>query len=415
MPHTVPYTDEECIEALRLVEQYGTAKRASEASGVQYDRLLRLIKKAYARGLHDDAEYVPEPGLEIVKKSVTMDAEGEVRSMSFKTSRANEPEFEMPAGYLLEKGTYQVDGDGQIIQQWLKTRKDAPEISGSISAIQQAVAQVATDGIKLPKVRDHDKALPDMLNLRPLPDLHMGLYAHHAETETDWDLKIALAKYKDTMLAIDEMTLPTEQCVVLGGGDLVHADNRLNRTERSGNVLDVDTRYDKVLEETLMLMVFQVELARRKHKEVLVRFLKGNHDPHACSAVTWFLWGIYKDVPNVTVDTSPNEFWFKQFGRVMLAANHGHDTKLTQMPMVMANRRKEMWGMTDFRYAHGFHIHHKTQHVFEDGGVVMESHQAPVPSDTYHYNHSYLSGRSLQAINYHIEKGEKGRVTEPVI
>jgi hypothetical protein len=34
--------------------------------------------------------------------------------------------------------------------------------------------------------------------------------------------------------------------VILNLGDFFHADNELNRTQVSGNALDVDTRYAKV-------------------------------------------------------------------------------------------------------------------------------------------------------------------------
>lgn len=45
----------------------------------------------------------------------------------------------------------------------------------------------------------------------------------------------------------------------------------------------------------------------------------------------------------------------------------------------------------------------------------MESHQAPIPQDSWHYGEGFLSGRSLQTITYHSAVGEIGRVRVAMI
>ncbi|MBY0253727.1 MAG: hypothetical protein K2X54_20495, partial [Methylobacterium organophilum] len=82
---------------------------------------------------------------------------------------------------------------------------------------------------------------------------------------------------------------------------------------------------------------------------------------------------------------------------------------------VMAARRPEDWGLTKFRYGHGFHIHHKRLLGFEAGGVVTESHQAPVAQDAWHHGAGFLSGRSLQTITYHRAFGEVSRAREAIL
>src|SRR5690606_37401359 len=99
-------------------------------------------------------------------------------------------------------------------------------------------------------------------------------------------------------------------------------------------------------------------------------------------------------------------FFYHQLGEVMLAATHGHEAKLRDMPQIMASRRPEMWGATRYRFAHGFHVHHKSGFIAEGGGVVCESHQAPIPQDAWHYGAGFVSGRSLQTITYHSQMGE---------
>ena len=85
------------------------------------------------------------------------------------------------------------------------------------------------------------------------------------------------------------------------------------------------------------------------------------------------------------------------------------------MPLIMANRVPEAWAASRHRYLHGFHIHHKTKHIFEGGGVIAETHQSPVAQDAYHYGRGYLSGRSMQSITYHREHGEVARSTVAMV
>jgi hypothetical protein len=67
-------------------------------------------------------------------------------------------------------------------------------------------------------------------------------------------------------------------------------------------------------------------------------------------------------------------------------------------------------GATRWRYVHGFHLHHHAKFATEGEGVISEIHQAPIPQDGWHFVSGFLSGRSLQAITYHREFGEIGRV-----
>jgi hypothetical protein len=79
------------------------------------------------------------------------------------------------------------------------------------------------------------------------------------------------------------------------------------------------------------------------------------------------------------------------------------------MPMIMATRRAMDWGASLYRYAHGFHVHHKTQGR-PVGGVYTESHEAPIPPDWWHHGKGFLTVSSVQSITYHAERGEHSRI-----
>lgn len=252
------------------------------------------------------------------------------------------------------------------------------------------------------------------LTLFPLADLHLGLLAWHRETGDDWDISIALKAYRTAMQRLAAASPASSRAVILGGGDLLHSDGYKPMTPTSGHLLDVDSRFPKMLHAAIELMVYQIDLARARHDHVTVRILPGNHDESSAIAVTYALWAWYRSDERVTVDTDESLFWWHRFGKTMLGATHGHAAKMTDMPLIMANRRPEDWAASRHRYIHGFHVHHKTKHAFEAGGVIAETHQSPAAQDAYHFGKGYLSGRSLPSITYDIEDGEISRARIPV-
>lgn len=409
--------DADCLAALVAYKANGQSyTKAAEAMGKHRGTVALHVKLAYRRNLDKRySEQVVVPGAEVAEEKHQLDKDGKIRFSSVRTrSPAAAGAFEMPPAWAVEKSTAQVDADGQLIQQWLRVKPEATEALSIIDALQDLTEKlVGTDQVPDRTLLSPDVAL-DCLTLRPLPDLHLGMYAWGRETGQDWDLATAMTQFKKTMTEVDRFTPPSAVGVVLGGGDLIHADNKLNQTDRSKNALDVDTRFSKVTEEAMKLLVFQVELSRAKHRETVVRILPGNHDELFASAAAWYLHAWYRNSDDVTIDVDPGDFWFYEWGDVMLGANHGHKVKLTELPRIMSTYKRDMWGRTKLAYAHGFHIHHKNQYIFEDAGVIGETHQAPVPQDAFHHGGGYRSGRSLCSITYNKTKGESGRWTEPV-
>ncbi len=259
------------------------------------------------------------------------------------------------------------------------------------------------------------KVKSDLVNLMPCNDWHINMLAWEREGAENWDLKIAERVIGQAMDAVIARTPPAKVGIVLAGGDLMHNDDNTNRTAKSGNVLDADGRHQKGLEVAQRLKVRTIDNALRSNEKVIVRVLQGNHDEYSSVAIGHFLAAWYRNEKRVTVDLDASLFWWYRFGKVMLGATHGHTVKMNRMPSIMAHRRPEDWGATKFRYIHGFHVHHKELRATEGEGVICETHQAPIPQDTWHFGSGYLSGRSVQTITYHKEFGEVSRAREAIL
>lgn len=398
----LPLSDELCKQTVEVLNaHFGNQSRAADELGIPRGTFLNRLKAATRRGYMG---YKPVlDGFEISGLSSTLDADGNVKATHIRQRPERElAAFNVPQGHVIKGVSALVDANGNVQQSWYKTKEGAIDPLYVAERVKAIFADLAPSATPIPEPSETNA---DLLTLLPLPDLHLGLHAWGEEAGENWDLKTAMRVYKDTMVQVAACSPPSDTAVVLGGGDWLHANTNEYRTQ-SGNVLDGDGRIDKVIDAAIELGVFQIDLALKKHKIVIVRILKGNHDEYASIALVHALAAWYRDEPRVVVDKDPSLFWWHQFGEVLLGATHGHAAKVTDMPLIMANRMPKEWGETKHRYIHMFHIHHKTQRIFENGGVIAESHQSPVAQDSYHYGKGYLSGRSMQSISYHRTRGE---------
>lgn len=396
-----PHSDEVLIEAATLRLSGLTIVQCAAHAGCAKSTMEQRLKHAAERGFLVKQKPVMD-GFRVSQVSTAPDGSQHIQQKPERGAA-----FELPAGHVVKGVSALVDEEGREVVKWIKTKEGVLDPLAIASLLKDAFKDYAPAALPAPEPAAVDT---DLLTLLPCNDWHVGMFAWGPETGENWDLKIAEATIGANVENVLRRSLPSAECVVLGGGDLMHADNKRNQTDKSHNALDVDGRYQKVLAVAQRMMVRTVDASLRQHKHVTVRILPGNHDEHSAVAIAHFLAAWYRNDPRVSVDTDPSLYWWYRFGNVLLGATHGHTVKLDQMPQIMAHRRAADWGATEFRYVHGFHIHHRSKIGTEGMGVVCESHQAPIPQDAWHFGAGFLSGRSLQAITYHREFGEWDRV-----
>lgn len=297
---------------------------------------------------------------------------------------------------------------GKDVVQWVQEKPDgeiAPERLAEI--IREALAGAPAPA--LPPAPGPDQDAADLLTVLPLADLHNGMRAWAEETGEDYDLRLADATLRGALATLVDRIPPSGEIVLLGLGDITHADNDRNETERSGNRLDADTRHQKTVRVTLELLLWLIGRAAERAPRVTVRILKGNHDPQTAAGIGLALAMLFRDSDRVSVDDSPSLWWFREHGRVLLGATHGHTLKPEDMPGVMAADRPEAWGRTLWRHIHRGHHHNRS--AVEVMGVTVECHRSPAARDAYHAAGPWRSLRSVSAITYHRRDGETARVT----
>jgi hypothetical protein len=303
------------------------------------------------------------------------------------------------------KGTSTLyDADGTPKLQWVKTKLDEDLAEEAIRAF---IAGLVEDARGLsPIVPEPAHALSDLMAIYPMGDPHFGMKAWVEETGASFDLDIAERLLFAAVDRLVETSPPAALALILNLGDFFHADNQDNRTG-SGHQLDVDTRWQKVMQVGLRVMIRVIIRALEKHETVMVRNVKGNHDNHSSFALSLALDAYFSNNPRVQVQLSPRGFWYHRFGKVLIGATHGDTCKLADLPGIMAADEPQAWGLTAHRYFYFGHVHH--DQVKEFPGMKAESFRTLAAADAWHAAAGYRSGRDMRSIIMHSEHGEVER------
>lgn len=306
-----------------------------------------------------------------------------------------------PNGHVIKGVSTYIGEDGEVKGQWVKTGNTQDDRQERLlTAVREAFEQAP----KVAKIKAPRRTAKALLAAYPMGDPHLGMYAWGEEAGDDFDLDIAEEQLVEAMRRLVECTPQAEVGLVVNLGDFFHADTSQNKTLRSGNILDVDTRWAKVLRTGVRAMRACIEAALAKHRRVHVINEIGNHDEHTSQMLTLALSLLYERNPRVTFDESPSRFHYYRFGKTFIGVTHGDTVKPQSLPGLMATDRPRDWGATTHRYWLTGHVHH--QRVFEEPGCLIESFRTLAARDAWHSASGYRSGRDMQAIVFHEEYGE---------
>jgi predicted phosphodiesterase len=395
--------DDVILERLTAYNASGRNQvQAADALGISRGALQQSLKIAARRGLMGTAPVLP--GYQINKTSTQLGPAGELQREWIQQSPEAGPAFNVPAGHMVKGVSALVGPDNRIIQQWIKTKEETQ--TDLIAAIKEEFEQYngAAKLVKPPK-----ETFSELMQVYPVCDPHIGMLAWHAETGESNDLKIGVDRMDSGLQRLISLAPAAETAVIIQTGDFLHADSQSNATPASGHQLDVDGRAHKVKLAGVQLLRRSIDYALQKHSRVIVKNLKGNHDPESAAWLNIALGMFYSNEPRVEIDLEDgnNDIWLHLFGANYIGATHGHTMKPERMAMVMADDNPEYWGASKYRWMIFGHIHHET--VKEVGSVRCESFRQPVPKDAYAHSHGYRAGNSMSAVTLHKSDGEIGR------
>ena len=364
-------------EYLRVYREKGSYKRAAKELGISKSAIFGVIKRMKIRA----EKKLGAPSLNITHDiPETLDTEG--------ISLYKKAEGNQPAHWLK-----------------LKAKKLSPE------KLAEAFNELLSDFEPI-KLTAPEHTNDDIMTVYPMGDPHIGLLSWHEETGEDYDLEIATNDLRKATKYLVDRSPSSTTALILNLGDFFHSDNMDNRTSRSGNSLDVDGRWYKVLRAGVDVLCEIICAALEKHDKVLVRNMTGNHDDHSAAFLNIAVDKFFSHEPRVSVDLSGAYFWYHTFGKNLIGSTHGNTAKPEKLPQIMAADKPSEWGNADYRYWYTGHIH--SRNVIEFSGCVWESFRTLAAKDAWHAGAGYRSGREMNSIVLHKDYGEIGRFTAPI-
>ena len=255
-----------------------------------------------------------------------------------------------------------------------------------------------------------ERVSEDLCNVFPLFDVHWGMHAWGQETGSDdYDLKLAEADMMRAFEGVLQLVPSGDTAVLLIGGDFYHADDNSAQTPASKHNLDVDGRMHKVIETSIAIMAYVIQRLLERHRNVVIRVLRGNHDEHSHLVLKFSLDQRYREEPRVTVEKAPRDLFMFQWGRCAIFGQHGDKQKPVDLVLKLADVCP-FWTDAPHRFAYTGHKH-KMQ-AERIGGVWWERLDPFCPPDSY--GATWVSRRALKADTYHKHTGRVLTAFDPI-
>lgn len=320
----------------------------------------------------------------------------------FVKMRPEGPSLAPPEGLVL-KGASVLSRDGREVVRWDKYSLDETQ--------RQEAWQAFIDGLRddIPTcgpVAGPDHSDANLLTTYNVTDYHLSMLSWAEETGSDWDIKIA----EDLLIkwfryAIDRAP-PSKYALFAQMGDFLHYDSMDTVTPAHRNVLDADSRPQKVVRVAIRVMRAIVKMILEKHEQLKVIICDANHDPMSSIWQREF-WAMHYEelgLDRVTVDTSADTYYAHEFGKVSLFYHHGHKRTIKDIDHVFAAKFREMFGRTEFSYGNTGHLH--SYKAEESTLMTLEQHPTLAPEDAYASRAGWMHKRNAKVLTFHKDFGE---------
>lgn len=332
----------------------------------------------------------------------------------------------VPNHLAMAKTTVQYGADGEVQREWKRLLPNAEAMTAFVDSLCDRVK----GSITLPKRPIVKRNNRDVLSEICCFDAHIGMYADAGETNSqNYNSDIAVKRIQNTTDALLCRMDNPSHIVVTFGGDMLHSDTRRNKTEMSGNVLDVDSRYHVVVEKAVTACYDAVYMAAEVAREVTVVVLEGNHSWHSEVWLAQVLKAAYSKCERVNVVMQRSARKHMVWGKNLLVWTHGDSVAMNKWQGIISTEFAELWGATKWRHLKMGHVHHKKGNTakslvtsdqnggwVENHGLLVEYLPALTATDAWHSSKGFIgSQQAMSAFQYHKEHGLISRLYEPCI
>ena len=258
--------------------------------------------------------------------------------------------------------------------------------------------------------RKDDFAKKDCMLEINIFDLHFGKLAHAEETGDKYNVKIAEKRFLSAIQHFIEQTqnYDIQKIVFPIGNDFLNADNLRKQTTK-GTPQDEELRWQESFIQGRKLIQKAVDmLVNVAPVEVVV--VQGNHDWERSFYLGDAIECWYAKCPEVIVNNSSKPRKYVKYGQCLIGYTHGNNEKVADLPLIMANENKNIWGSVKYKEMHLGHLHHKREIKYmstrEYSGTTIRYMRSMSGSDAWHNIKGYVgSQQGCEAFVWHKDKG----------
>lgn len=277
----------------------------------------------------------------------------------------------------------------------------------------------------------YDKLLDEIGNIEPRPstifrpsepigennhllvvdpaDIHIGKLCESFEVGEDYNNQIAVQRVREGVAGIIEKSkgFKVDKILFIAGNDVLHIDTP-KRTTTSGTPQDTDSMWysnfliAKELYIEILLQLLEIS-------DVHFMYNPSNHDYTGGFFLADVIATYFKDMRNITFDTSISHRKYFRYKNNLIGSTHGDGAKQADLPLLMADESKD-WSDCKHRYIYGHHVHHKISKDYI--GVTFETLRSPSGTDSWHHRNGYTGvPKAIEGFIHHPEFGQVARLT----
>ena len=306
-------------------------------------------------------------------------------------------------GFVIGKTTVQYNSNGDMVNEW---RRLFPEYDAADDHIKALIERVKGKAPRL--ARPSGRVNPRLMLEIPIPDLHLGMLSWNKETGEDYDTKIATSLMVNGVRSILEESPMVAKVLLVILGDYYHCDSRTGMTERSGNALDIDSRFAQRSRAGVMALHDVVELSAAAADQVELVIISGNHDWHSAKWLSLIMEGWHNHQKDrIIIRDAIKTREYVQHGNIMLVYSHGDTTKASKLASIAPAEQPLMWQKTIYRWGRLAHWHHRSCEDFP--GITVETLPTMAAPEAYAVEHGLRSRRAFVSYLWDSEYGLRAK------
>jgi len=120
--------------------------------------------------------------------------------------------------------------------------------------MEEAIKAMAEDIPRLSPLQEPSQSNSNLLNCYVITDYHLGMLSWREETGEDWDVGIAESLIVKWFAQAIQQSPDAEQAVFAQLSDFLHFDGMDAVTPASKHLLDVDTRFAKLVRSAIRVL-----------------------------------------------------------------------------------------------------------------------------------------------------------------